>query len=349
MNFLVLRHIDFAKRDRTEAATSYIDRRLGVPGYLGDSVIVVQATSTETTVAPVMSRIGRQAPTETVVDAAAAGRPGPRPTLVRASFERRCRRCESTRLGRVADPEMPAHRSVEAALSQELRPLWASLRPPLAVELLSDAVGVQEAGAFCPAPPASRVPPSPEVERDPAFCASISTASVKRAGGRSLHERNDVSRLPHPKQWNMPAGAHVKDGVVVEGRPSPEGAGCPRRSTCSPMISRDLHCVTYRFDIVLRIRTCHGFSLLRPTRARGPIVRAARTASRTSACQAEAETSVSEGSRRHAGARDHQRRPATRRGEHRAQGSQPRLVQGVDQGPPGAARCQYTGLTREGS
>ena len=189
----------------------------------------------------------------------------------------------------VADPEMLAHRLVEAALGQELAALVGFLAAQLlAVELLGDAVGVQEALALARLLRAHAGAALLVVERDPRLLREHLHGLGEGQVVDLLHEGNDVAALPTPEAVeHAQVGAHVKGrgALVVEGAQALEGAdarGSQRYVLADDLI--DLHCVTYRFDIVLANQTRHGFSLPRPTRARGPIVlRAARTASRTGA------------------------------------------------------------------
>ena len=183
---------------------------------------------------------------------------------------------------------MRAHRLGEAALGEERAALVGLGRGQLLlVELFGDAVGVQEALALARFLGAHARPALLVVESDP----GLRRQHLDRLGEGQvvdlLHEGDDVAALTASEAVeHAQVGSHVEGGgaFVVEGAQALQGAdtrGSQRYVFADDLI--DLHCVTYRFDVVLTNQTRHvpQSTDARP-RLRPIMLTAARTACRTS-------------------------------------------------------------------
>ena len=155
------------------------------------------------------------------------------------------------------------------------------------IELFGDAVGVQEALALARLLGAHTRPALFIVEGDPGLRSQHLDGLGERQVVHLLYEGDDVAALTAAKTMeHAQVRAHVKGrrALVVEGTQALEGAdarGSQRYMFADDLV--DLHCVTYRFDVVLANQTRHApqFTDARP-RLRPITLTAARTACRTS-------------------------------------------------------------------
>ena len=183
---------------------------------------------------------------------------------------------------------MRAHRLGEAALGEERAALVRlGGSQLLQVVLFGDAVGVEEALAFARFLGAHARPALFIVEGDPGLRSQHLNRLSEGQVIHLLHEGDDVAAFTTAKTMeHAQVGAHVKGGraLIVEGAQPLEGAdarGSQRYVLADDLV--DLHCVTYRFDVVLANQTRHvpQFTDARP-RLRPITLRAARIAFRTS-------------------------------------------------------------------
>ena len=155
------------------------------------------------------------------------------------------------------------------------------------IELFGDAVGVQEALALARLLGAHARPALLVMEGDSGLRRQHLHGLGERQVVHLLYEGDDVAALTAAKTVeHAQVGAHVKRGsaLVMEGAQALEGAdtcGSQRYVFADDLV--DLHCVTYRFDVVLANQTRHvpQSTDARP-RLRPITLTAARTASRTS-------------------------------------------------------------------
>ena len=252
-----------------------VDRRLGGVEILGRFLVaVVQATraKTDRRARDIADR-PHEAPTETVIHAAVSLRPQARnlDLLVREALGTQVAGEGIPRGRGIADPEMRAHRLGEAALGEKRAALVRlGGGQLLLVELFGDAVGVQESLALARLLGAHARPALLVVEGDPGLRRQHLHRLSKGQVVDLLHERDDVAALTTPEAVeHAQVGAHVEGGgaLVVEGAQTLQGAdtrGSQRYVFADDLV--DLHCVTYRFDVVLTNQTRHDLSLPMPAR-----------------------------------------------------------------------------------
>ena len=183
---------------------------------------------------------------------------------------------------------MRAHCLGEAALGEESAALVRLGGGKLAlIELFGDAVGVQEALALARLLGAHARPALLVVEGDPGLRRQHFHGLGERQVIHLLYEGDDVAALTAAKTVeHAQVGAHVKGrcALVMEGAQAFQRAdarGSQRYVLADDLV--DLHCVTYRFDVVLANQTRHiPQSTDACPRLRPITLTAARTASRTS-------------------------------------------------------------------